>query len=66
MLGVIAVAKSHVEEVDEVKSRLEQAFNHIDAHRLVAAPDCGLGLLGRDVACEKLTRLCTAAAFVHA
>jgi 5-methyltetrahydropteroyltriglutamate--homocysteine methyltransferase len=66
LLGVIAIAKSRVEEVDEVKSRLEAALQHIDGHRLVAAPDCGLGLLGRDLAIKKLRRLCEGAACVHA
>lgn len=65
LLGVVDVAKSAVEDVDEVKSRLEQALNHIDAHRLMAAPDCGLGLLGRDLARKKLSQLCTAAGRVH-
>lgn len=66
LLGVIAIAKSTVEEVDEVKERLEQALSHIDSNRLVAAPDCGLGLLGRDLARKKLKQLSTAARCVHA
>ncbi|MGI9332055.1 MAG: cobalamin-independent methionine synthase II family protein, partial [Gammaproteobacteria bacterium] len=65
LLGVIAIARSQVEAVDEIKGRLEQALNHIDRHRLVAAPDCGLGMLGRELACKKLTQLCTAAGCVH-
>ena len=36
-------------------------LEHIDAHRLTAAPDCGLGLLGRDLAREKLRVLTRAA-----
>jgi len=66
LLGVIAIAKSRVEEVDEVTGRLRAALEHIDAHRLVAAPDCGLGLLGRDLAVRKLARLCEAARCAHA
>jgi len=61
LLGVIAIAKSQLEEVDEVKERLQKALHHIDADRLVAAPECGLGLLGRDLALKKLDRLCCAA-----
>ena len=61
ILGVIAVARSRVETVDEIQSRLLSALNHIDRNRLIAAPDCGLGLLGRDLAVQKLSNLCTAA-----
>jgi 5-methyltetrahydropteroyltriglutamate--homocysteine methyltransferase len=60
-LGVVAIAKSHVESVEEIRSRLEQALEHIDPERLMAAPDCGLGLLGRERAMAKLQNLCTAA-----
>jgi 5-methyltetrahydropteroyltriglutamate--homocysteine methyltransferase len=38
-----------------------QALNHIDSERLIAAPDCGLGLLGRDLAMAKLKNMCAAA-----
>ena len=37
------------------------ALDHIDAHRLIAAPDCGLGMQTRDSAVAKLTNLCLAA-----
>ncbi len=61
ILGVVAVAKSRIETVDEIRDRLTAAMKHIDAERLVAAPDCGLGLCGRDLAMAKLTNLCQAA-----
>ena len=61
ILGVVAIATSRVEAVGEIRARLEAALGHIDADRLIAAPDCGLGLLGRDLAMEKLTNLCEAA-----
>jgi len=61
IFGAVAVAKSRVESVDEIRARLRQALDHIDAGRLIAAPDCGLGLLGRDLAMAKLKNLCTAA-----
>ena len=61
ILGVVAVAKSRVETTDEIRERLRQALEHIDAERLLAAPDCGLGLLGRDLALSKLRNLCAAA-----
>ena len=61
LLGVIAIARSRIEDVDEVRDRLRAALEHIDAHRLLAAPDCGLGLLGRDLAKAKLKVLAEAA-----
>ena len=33
---------SRVETVDEIVARLRAALDHIDADRLMAAPDCGL------------------------
>ena len=61
ILGVIAVAKSKVESVSEIRDRLTSALEHIDADRLLAAPDCGLGLLSRELARSKLANMCEAA-----
>ncbi len=61
IFGTVAIAKSRVEPVEEIMARLQQALGHIDAERLLAAPDCGLGLLGRELAKAKLKNLCEAA-----
>ena len=61
IFGVVAIAKSEIESVDDIRERLGQALHHIDANRLIAAPDCGLGLLGRDLAMAKLKNMCSAA-----
>ena len=61
IFGAVAIAKSRVESVEEVRAGLLEALEHIDADRLIAAPDCGLGLLGRDLARAKLNNLCAAA-----
>jgi 5-methyltetrahydropteroyltriglutamate--homocysteine methyltransferase len=61
IFGVVAIARSEVESVESIRARLTQALQHIDADRLIAAPDCGLGLLGRDLAMAKLTNMCSAA-----
>ena len=61
ILGVVAIAKSRVESVAEIRARLRQALEHIDAERLVAAPDCGLGILGHDLTVAKLRNLGEAA-----
>jgi len=61
VLGAVAIAKSRVESAQEIHARLQDALQHIDKERLVAAPDCGLGLLGRDLARAKLRALTAAA-----
>ena len=61
IFGVVAIAISRVETVEEIAARLEQALEHIDQDRLIAAPDCGLGILGKKLALEKLNNMCVAA-----
>ena len=45
IFGAIAIARSKVESVEDVKKRVEVALKYIDPERLVLAPDCGLGYL---------------------
>ena len=61
ILGVVAIARSRVETVEEIRKRLSGALEHIGRERLIAAPDCGLGLLGRELAMKKLENLSEAA-----
>jgi len=61
IFGAVAIADSHVETVEAIKIRLMDALEHIDRERLIAAPDCGLAILGRDLARVKLSNLCEAA-----
>ncbi|MBD3306055.1 5-methyltetrahydropteroyltriglutamate--homocysteine methyltransferase [candidate division KSB3 bacterium] len=61
ILGVIAIARSRVESAEEVQSRLQQALEHIDADRLIAAPDCGLGMLDHETVTAKLRNMVQAA-----
>ena len=61
IFGVVAIAKSRIEPVDEIRARLQAALEHIDAERLIAAPDCGLGILGRELAMAKLKNMSEAA-----
>lgn len=64
ILGVIAIASSRVETVDEVVRRLEEARRFLPADRLMAAPDCGLGYLPADLARRKLSVMTRAASQV--
>ena len=62
ILGVVDVARSRIESEEEIVEHLREALRHIDRRRLMAAPDCGLGLLTRDQVRAKLKALCAAAA----
>ncbi len=64
IFGSVAIAESRVETVEEIHARLLDALKHIEADRLIAAPDCGLGFLGWGLAFEKLSNLCQAARLV--
>ncbi|MGR3290911.1 MAG: cobalamin-independent methionine synthase II family protein [Paracoccaceae bacterium] len=62
IFGSVAIASSRLENVDEVEARLRDVLTHIDRDRLVVAPDCGLGFLSAELAEQKLTVMCQAAA----
>ena len=61
IFGAVSVSQSRIEPVEEIIARLRQALDHIDADRLIAAPDCGLVMLGRDGARTKMRNLVKAA-----
>ncbi len=61
ILGVVAIARTRVESVEEIRTRLLEALSHIDRERLMAGPDCGLGMLDLATATAKLGNLTTAA-----
>ena len=61
IFGSVAIASSRVETVSEISARLLEALKHIDGDRLVVAPDCGLMMLGRELAMKKLSNMSKAA-----
>ena len=61
ILGCFDIGSSEVESVEQIRTRMLEVLNHIDPERLIAAPDCGLGLLGRELALKKLGNLVAAA-----
>jgi len=61
IMGVVAVARSRVETVEEIVERVGEALKHIPAQRLILAPDCGLGFLPLDILRKKLTNMVAAA-----
>lgn len=61
ILGVIDIARSRIESVEEVRARLLEALEHIDPERLIAGPDCGLGFFSREQAIHKMKIMSEAA-----
>ena len=54
IFGLIKIASSQIETKEEIENRVLDALNYIDKQQLIAAPDCGLGHLPRQLAIEKL------------
>jgi methionine synthase II (cobalamin-independent) len=61
IVGLVDVAVSRVETVAEMTARLNDLLQILPPERLIAAPDCGLGFLGHDLAMIKLRNLTAAA-----
>jgi 5-methyltetrahydropteroyltriglutamate--homocysteine methyltransferase len=57
VLGVLDLNDPVAESPGTVAARLETALRHVPAARLVAAPDCGMKYLPRDLAFAKLRAL---------
>ena len=66
ILGAIDLADQRVETPEEVAARLRAALDYVPAERLIAAPDCGMKYLTRDVAFGKLRALVEGAALLTA
>lgn len=65
MLGVIDLGDRTVETPQTVAARIRAGLRYLSADRLVAAPDCGMKYLPRDVAFGKLKALAEGAAIVR-
>jgi 5-methyltetrahydropteroyltriglutamate--homocysteine methyltransferase len=65
LLGVLDLGDRTVETAETVAERLRAGLKHVAAERLVAAPDCGMKYLPRDVAYGKLRALAEGAAIVR-
>jgi 5-methyltetrahydropteroyltriglutamate--homocysteine methyltransferase len=61
IVGFVEIASSRVETVDEIAARMRAVKAALPDGHLIAAPDCGLGFLGRDLAMTKLRNLSEAA-----
>jgi 5-methyltetrahydropteroyltriglutamate--homocysteine methyltransferase len=65
LLGVLDLNDPSVESAETVAERLRAGLRYLPAERLVAAPDCGMKYLPRDVAFGKLKALAEGAAIVR-
>jgi 5-methyltetrahydropteroyltriglutamate--homocysteine methyltransferase len=66
LLGVIDLGSPRVESAKEIAGRIRNGLKHISAERLIAAPDCGMKYLPREVAFGKLKAMAEGAAIVRA
>jgi 5-methyltetrahydropteroyltriglutamate--homocysteine methyltransferase len=58
--GCVDTASAEVETVEVIRERIRATMAHIPPERLWVSPDCGLRLLPREVALEKLKRMVAA------
>jgi 5-methyltetrahydropteroyltriglutamate--homocysteine methyltransferase len=65
ILGVLDLSSHEVETPETVAGRIRRALPHVEAERIVVAPDCGLKYLPRDVAFGKMKALADGAAIVR-
>ena len=65
LLGVLDLGDRTVETRETVAERLRAGLKHVAPERLVAAPDCGMKYLPREVAFGKLKALADGAAIVR-
>jgi len=65
-LGVVDAHTAEVEPVEEIKANIQQGLKVVPPERLTVSPDCGLKLLPREVAYEKMENMVRAARAVEA
>jgi 5-methyltetrahydropteroyltriglutamate--homocysteine methyltransferase len=65
ILGVLDLSTHDVETPQTVAGRIERALPHVDAKRIVVAPDCGLKYLPRAVAFGKMKAMADGARIVR-
>ena len=60
-LGVVDVHTAEVESVAEIKENIIKGFEIVPPERLTVSPDCGVKLLPREAAYQKMENMVTAA-----
>ena len=59
--GLVDIGNREVETVADIELQIRRALEHIDAERLIVAPDCGMVYLDPEIARAKLANLVEAA-----
>jgi 5-methyltetrahydropteroyltriglutamate--homocysteine methyltransferase len=65
ILGVIDLSNHEVETPETVAARIRRALPHVDADKIIVAPDCGMKYLPREVAFGKMKAMADGAAIVR-
>jgi 5-methyltetrahydropteroyltriglutamate--homocysteine methyltransferase len=65
LLGVLNLGDMRVETPEEIAARIREALHYVEPERLIAAPDCGMKYLPRDIAFAKLQAMAQGAAIVR-
>jgi 5-methyltetrahydropteroyltriglutamate--homocysteine methyltransferase len=65
LLGVLDLSTEEVETPAIVAARIRRGLEHVEAPRLIVAPDCGLKYLPRAVAFGKMRAMVEGAAIVR-
>jgi len=66
MVGVIDLSTNEVETPEQVAARIERALPYVDPADVIAAPDCGMKYLPREVAFAKLQAMVAGAQLARA
>jgi 5-methyltetrahydropteroyltriglutamate--homocysteine methyltransferase len=65
ILGVLDLSTHDIETPETVAGRIRRALPHVDAERIIVAPDCGLKYLPREVAFGKMKAMADGATIVR-
>ncbi|MCC5987444.1 MAG: 5-methyltetrahydropteroyltriglutamate--homocysteine methyltransferase [Pararhodobacter sp.] len=65
ILGVLDLSDPQVESSETIAARIRRALPHVDADKVIVAPDCGLKYLPRDVAFGKMKAMADGARIVR-
>lgn len=66
ILGVLDLSTTEIETPEIVADRIRRALPHVDAQKVIVAPDCGLKYLSREVAFGKMKAMVDGARLVRA
>lgn len=66
ILGVLDLSDPQVESPETIAARIRRALPHVDADKVIVAPDCGLKYLPREVAFGKMKAMADGARLVRA